>query len=55
MTLLFSLVAAACAVMVAYAFVVGWWRHKDVVVTLAMGAVLLFLLVVAIVGLRVSL
>ena len=53
-TLLLSLVAATCAVMVAMAFFVAW-RKEDVVVTVATGALLFFLLVVAILGLRASL
>jgi hypothetical protein len=53
-SLLLSLVAATCAVMGAVIFVVAW-RDEDVAVTVAMGALLLFLLVVAILGLRMSL
>jgi hypothetical protein len=54
MTLLLSLVAATCAVMVAVVFVMAW-RDEDVPLTLISGVVLLSLLIVAIVGLRVSL
>jgi hypothetical protein len=50
-SLLLSLVAATLAVMVAYAFFVAW-REEDVVITIAAGALLLFLLIVALVGLR---
>ena len=50
-SLLLSLVAATLAVMVAYAFFVAW-REEDVVITIAAGTLLLFLLIVALVGLR---
>ncbi|MCA1719274.1 MAG: hypothetical protein LC781_21440 [Actinobacteria bacterium] len=54
MTLLLSLVAAICAVLVAVVFVMAW-RDKDVVLAVVSGVVLLSLLLVAIVALRVSL
>ncbi len=53
-TLLLSLVAATLAVMLAYAFVVAW-REEDIVMTVATGALLFVLLVVAILGLRAPL
>jgi hypothetical protein len=54
MTLLLSLVAATCAVLVAVVFVMAW-RGEDVLLTVVTGVVLLSLLLVAMVGLRVSL
>lgn len=53
MTLLLSLVAATCAVVVAVVFVMAW-RDEDVLVTVMLGVVLLSLLLVAMVALRES-
>jgi hypothetical protein len=53
MTLLLSLVAANCAVIVAVVFVMAW-RDEDVLVTAMLGVVLLSLLLVAMVALRES-
>jgi hypothetical protein len=53
-TLLLSLVAATCAVLVAVVFALAW-RDEDVVLTVISGVVLLSLLIVAIVALRMSL
>jgi cytochrome c oxidase subunit IV len=53
MTLLLSLVAATCAVIVAVVFVMAW-RDEDVLVTVMLGVVLLSLLLVAMVALRES-
>jgi hypothetical protein len=54
MTLLLSLVAAACASMVAVVFVMSW-REEDVVVNVMLGASFLALALVALLFLRVSL
>jgi hypothetical protein len=54
MTLLLSLVAATCAVMVAVVFVMAW-REEDVVVSAMLGAAFLALALVALLFLRASL
>jgi hypothetical protein len=54
MTLLLSLVAATCAVMVAVVFVMAW-REEDLVVSVMLGAAFLALALVALLFLRASL
>jgi hypothetical protein len=54
MSLVLSLVAAACAAMVAWVFVRAW-RDQDVVLAVVLGVALLSLLIVAILAVRVSL
>ena len=51
---LLALVAATCAVMVAWVFVMAW-RDEDVLVTIVLGVAFLALAIVAIAFLRASL
>lgn len=54
MSFLLALVAATCAVMVAWVFVMAW-RDEDVLVTIVLGVAFLALAIVAIAFLRAAL